>query len=41
MIEILLFILAVLASLIHGLFLWIVGSYVIDRILEERQRRNQ
>lgn len=39
MIEILLFVLAVLASLINGLFLWIVGSYVIDRILEERWRK--
>lgn len=41
MLEILLSVLAVLASLINGLFLWIVVSYVIDRILEERQRRNQ
>ncbi|WP_289639703.1 hypothetical protein [Turicimonas muris] len=41
MLEIILSILAVLASLINGLFLWIVGNYVIDRILEERQRRNQ
>lgn len=41
MLEILLSVLAVLASLINGMFLWIVVSYVIDRILEERQRRNQ
>lgn len=41
MLEILLSVLAVLASLINGLFLWIVVSYVIDRILEEQQRRNR
>lgn len=41
MLEIILSVLAVLASLINGLFLWIVGSYVIDRILEEQQRRNR
>lgn len=37
MIDLLLFILAVLASLINGMFLWIVGSYVIDRIIEEKR----
>lgn len=39
MLEIILSILGVLASLINGLFLWIVGSYVIERILEERWRK--
>ena len=39
MLEILLSVLAVLASLINGLFLWIVGNYVIERILEERWRK--
>lgn len=37
MLEILLSVLAVLASLINGLFLWIVGSYVIDRIIEKKR----
>jgi|GEM_PF-6963466 len=37
MLEILLSVLAVLASLINGLFLWIVGNYVIDRIIEEKR----
>lgn len=37
MLEILLSVLAVLASLINGMLLWIVGSYVIDRIIEEKR----
>lgn len=39
MTDILLFILAVLAAALNGFFIWIVGSYVIDRILEERWRK--
>lgn len=38
MLEIILSILAVLAGLANGLLLWIVGSYVIDRIFEEQRR---